>query len=52
MKNLKNNTNGHIQQKRNGFTDTEDKLIVTNETFEAERGWDSVMGLRDTNNYV
>ena len=44
MKNLKNNANRHIQQKRNGFTDTEDKLMVTNKTFEAGRGeivlWD------------
>ena len=38
MKNLKSNTNVHMQQKRNGFTDTEDKLMVTNETFETERG--------------
>ena len=38
------NTNGHIQQKRNGFTDKEDKLMVTNKTFEAGKGeivlWD------------
>ena len=44
MLNLKNKTNKCIEQNRNRFTDTENKLVVTNGEREGRRGksrvWD------------